>query len=124
MVEIVQVEDAQAVHVVPHVLWLTSAAGVPDIHGIKIVADVLSHMKVEEMPMLCYSILMDLLMLDSGKLTVLTGMLAVEEAHHVDLKPILHALLEFINGVAIPGNSGVHIQLVDVDLSELIMMIS
>jgi hypothetical protein len=91
-VEIAQVVDVQVVHVVLNGLQLILVPGVLDIHGVKIAADVLYHMKVEEMLMLCYLILMDLLMLDSGKLIVLTGMLVVEVIHHADFKLILHAL--------------------------------
>jgi hypothetical protein len=42
--------------------------GVLNIHGIKPAANVLSHMKVEEMLMLSTTTLTDLLMLDFGKL--------------------------------------------------------
>jgi hypothetical protein len=116
VVEIVQVGDAQVVHVVLNGLLLILEPGVPDIHGIKIAADVLCHMKVEEMLMLCSSILMELLMSDSGKLIVSTGMLVMEEIHHVLLNLILIVPLKSINGVEIPGNSGAHIQPVDVDM--------
>jgi hypothetical protein len=41
--------------------------GVPNTHGIKLAANALFHMKVEEIPMLLTTTQMDQLMLDFGK---------------------------------------------------------
>jgi hypothetical protein len=82
-----QVVDVQAAHVVPPKTWLTLLDGVPSIIGIKTVVIVLSHMKVEEMLMLCFTTQIIPSMSDSGKLIKAIGVHAVEEVLHVMFKP-------------------------------------
>jgi hypothetical protein len=76
------VEDVQVALVELNLRELISQDGVRNMVGIKIVADVLYHMKVEEMLMLCFSIQTDLMMLDSGKLMISIGVNAMEEIPH------------------------------------------
>jgi hypothetical protein len=81
------VESVEAAHVVPPKIWLISPDGVLNTAGTKLVANVLSHMKVEETPTLCSSTPTELLMSDSGKSTNQTGAHAAEEKPHAIYNP-------------------------------------
>ena len=54
-------------------------------------------------------------MLDSGKLTLLTGTHAQEDMPHVTPTQTSNALLKCTDGEETPGNSGLPTPLVDVD---------
>jgi hypothetical protein len=84
--EIAQVENVEVVHVGHQNLWLTLQLGVLNIHGIKLVANVLFHTNQEEMGMLCFSTLTEPLTSDFGKSINQTGVHAVEEVHHAIFK--------------------------------------
>ena len=115
MEEIAQVEDAQVVHAELQEMTPILVDGAQNMGGIKDVADALFHTKVEEIPMLCFLIQMEAMMLDFGKLMILTGDNATMETHHAIYNKISTVRFGFINGEEIPGNCGVLMRLADAD---------
>jgi len=81
------VVDAQAAHVVLLKTWLILLDGVLSIIGIKTAVIALSHIKVEEMLMLCFTTPIIPSMSDFGKLIKAIGVNVVEEVLHVMFKP-------------------------------------
>lgn len=114
-VETAQVEDAQAVHVVPLKKLPILEAGVPSTAGIKPAANALSHMKVEETVTPCFTTPTVPSTSDSGKSTNQTGTPAAEEAPHAIYNQTSTVPSRSINGEETPGNSGAPTQPVDVD---------
>lgn len=108
-------EDAQAAHVVLLKKSPTLEAGVPSTAGIKPAANALSHTKVEETVMPCFTTPTVPLTLDSGKSINQTGTPAAEEAPHAICNQTSTVPSRSINGEETPGNSGAPTQPVDVD---------
>ena len=117
VVETAQVENAQSAIAEQQDCNKILQHGVPNIQaGIKHAANVLSHMKVEEMLINKIRILMDLMMLDYGRLIILTGVDVTMDMLHVTLIKILTVLLRYINGLEIHGRLGLLQLDVDADL--------